>query len=345
MARGLFVILAVICVVALVGVRSHVEAAAGAPSAGCSAELQPLSLDRQNPFTRRYDSFYPIEADRQGRVWAAGDRIHRGANHPLVGLWDGRRWREREFWRIRGTFQEVAVTPEGEMWAVGNAGLVVHGKSLRSLKVERLPKTRNERGWVAATADGHVWVGTGSALYERLASGKWDQVSDASRVYRGPKGRLWSIGWDKTSPINRWTGTTMQKTATPRLHDPDLNGIAVAPDGDALAYGAEFWLDSRRMRPLVLSWTGERWVRAAAPPLTRPGEIQALAWSSPTNVWATVMYWGGEYHLFHRDANGWKEVQPASPTSGTVTTNGNLALAPSGDLWIASGGVTRLRCR
>jgi hypothetical protein len=310
-----------------------------------------------------WDQFYEIASDAHGHVWAVGRRVTVTPSpksdmvNPLIGYWDGQSWRTKAI-RIRGDSEAVAITADGQVWANAQharwssrqdsrivTGTIVTGTRLDDL--HEVPRPHVEPGFaiwdIAATSDRRVWL-LGSAgrvprLYVRNENG-WRKVARQLPrhidIERGPDGKLWALAGAESDTILRGLPNRMEETPLPPLDDPSIEGLTLTRDGNALAFGHEGgYLD--HPRPLLLRWTGKRWVRFPTPPVKIEASIESAGANSLTDIWVFINGGRNPSKLAHWDGTNWDSIPRPRDLPPT-----KLALAGT-DLWFL-GGMIRYRC-
>ena len=319
----------------------------GTAKADCTREWRELSL-APTRYSRVRDVFSVVAASSATNVWAGGYRGRRRVTYPLLGHWNGRRWRE---WRLRspGRGTVIAVLPNGEAWTVfysirGPSGLLRWDG--RKFLREAAPRAAVINTFTElVVTDAGLWLKAatrrGAMLFRRQGS-RWVSIGkpyrDVDTLGRGPRGELWSLAF-YPAKIARWSGR-WTSTDLPRLHDASLTGLTLTTTGTAFAWGSEPFAGPG----LLLTWNDRRWIRFDEP--TFRGEevaISSVAGSSPRDLWATATRVGysGRARLFHRDGTSWTPIPPSDYRPDGA--GGSLVMAEN-DLWVASESVARYGC-
>lgn len=194
--------------------------------------------------------FLPDDGDRGVRVrlpWAEVRQVLRGGSRHWVAtaseIWrvtDGEMIRLG--WDRRGEVRQVALAPDGEVWAASATGLFRGGKEPGDWERVELPDAvgrvwaaRDVRG-VAFDAAGRAWVGMASALAVREGE-SWHvfegrdglPAGDLTGVATGADGSVW-IG--TRMGLVRFDGRTWAYRQGPRwLPGDDVRGLAVEASG------------------------------------------------------------------------------------------------------------------
>jgi hypothetical protein len=139
---------------------------------------------------------------------------------------------------------------------------------------------------------------------------------------------VWAAGdfYDDTAEgalIEHWDGTSW-RIVNARSTDQLLGMVGLSAQ-DVWAVGSAY--EGGYDHPFARHWNGTRWQKVEVPFAHQHGWLDAMAASSPTDVWA-----GGQPNLTYRwDGAGWQEV-PGPGGVGLTFFNAMVALAPD-DVW------------
>jgi hypothetical protein len=248
-------------------------------------------------------------------AWAVGRIGIRLAASTLAVHWDGHAWSRVPTPDLRAMsyLYDVLALGTADVWAVGSTSLYPRSRTL----IEH---------W-----DGSVWK-----VVPSPNPGKNDELY---RIVGTPGGPLWAMGTTLThhgaffsTLIERWSGSKWEVVSSPnRGLDSDLWGAAVAPDGDAWAFG---WSDDDHhccWRSLAEHWDGSAWRKVKTP--NRKGCYCALfggAALSSTDVWA-VGDGPLQALIEHWDGAGWTLVD--GPAVGDDSHLNSVAAQGAGSVW------------
>jgi hypothetical protein len=261
-------------------------------------------------------------------VWAVGYyKRPTGPNQALIEHWDGATWSivpSPAVFTEANELRNVAAIAPDDVWAVGyyccvqgwTRPLVEHWDGTTWQVVPSpAPSLKNNEFWdVAAFSAQDVWAvggamtdpqhGTLRPLIEHWDGTTWQIVpspdppnpyGNYETYFRGVAGSgptdVWAVG-------NQWSGALIEHwdgvswTIQPISGLGALLGITVLSPTDAWIVG----YDAQPGRNLVvtLHWNGTCWVAVDAPnPGALINELDQVAASSPTNVWAVGTFWNG----------------------------------------------------
>ncbi|WP_092653461.1 hypothetical protein [Actinopolymorpha singaporensis] len=252
-------------------------------------------------------------------VWATGYDIGPDGKHrTLVLHWDGARWRIVPSPTVEGqdaTLNKVVALSPTNAWAVGSTiawpftgrTLVQHwdGRTWSTV-ASPSPGTDGLGSFlldVAATSADDVWAvgdydtgdGTMRTLTERWDGTRWTVVKSPapgegsllSSVATGPRGQVWSVGWqqdgaEQTPLVLRWDGDAWSAV--------DMSGLpADASLGDVRVVGSnDIWtVGSQAGQTLAAHWNGDTWT---ASPSASPGSV-ANAFADVATIPGTNCLW------------------------------------------------------
>jgi hypothetical protein len=337
---------------ALVLTVSSAAPATGGAAGMCLPEWQSMSNGGRVPKSEPGDQYVEIAGDVRGHLWAVGRRAwvfpppKPGIVRPLIGYWDGESWSTKAMDGLRGWSEALAIAPDGRMWAEAQhvkrgivTGALVTGTSLADLRTVPTPSPTFVIHDLAVTSDQRVWLigrdrGSRAAKLFVGNGGGWREIPRDQPPYleieRGPDGRLWVIGGANQEMILRLIADRWVRTELPPLDTPYFGGLVLTHDGNALAFGSEGELFDDQ-RPLLLRWTGEKWVRFPTPSLKIAASITSAAANSLSDAWLLIRG-SRQRKLAHWNGTSWDYQWPPHL--------GDLALAGT-DLWL---GVSRYRC-
>src|SRR4051812_25615098 len=93
--------------------------------ARCVPQWRIFSLGT-NGYAARFDNYRTVWSSPNGDVWIGGERRRERASHPLLGHWDGYRWRERSF-REFGIVDSVTGRRAGaDVWMASTRASLLH---------------------------------------------------------------------------------------------------------------------------------------------------------------------------------------------------------------------------
>ena len=282
-------------------------------------------------------------------IWAVGARGDAGATGALAGVqdhafilrYDGASWRETSVPDV-GPLTAVAATADGEAWALGPAGAILHwdGLQWRSAVTAAQNGGAVLRG-LAALAPSNVWaVGSrqGAPFATHWNGVLWQTVelpaapgSGSLNAISGTAADLWAVGAaaDATHVLTlHFDGTTWSSVPDAGVSDGGLLTVATVAPNDVWAGGDA----------LLQHYDGTQWRDVSQ---TFSGVHEALAAVSSSNVWLA-----GAGGVAHWDGAAWRPVTPAQmglSAAANAQFAGVSALSPT-DVWAAgtlgAGGAT-----
>ena len=267
-------------------------------------------------------------------IWAATAATWRNGKRAggRVLRWDGQAWRPLA--QSASPLLELAVGPDGALWAAGEAGTVLRCRGGSCAPVATGTDENLMGLW---SAGGKLWIGgAGGSLFE------WD-----GRVFQRrapPRGwtlhALWGPApdriWATSTSVLRWSG---QGWTTPGDLAGQMGGayftgtsvLGTGPDDVWVAGTAEYPSDqnyvSRETR--LLHWNGQAWSSQSVS--HGSGTRRAIALHRLALTGGGMWLAGDEGLLRRRQGEGWVPV-------ATGTSEPIWAVAVAGDdVWIAAG--------
>ena len=225
---------------------------------------------------------------------------------PFLAHWNGTAWRTVSSPALpsRGALYAVAKFPGGA-WAVGRAGVLVHGGVPTHLIV-RLTGTTVRRVPIPGPADGTLW---GVAAIS---------AADAWAV-----GSVAGFRALDTPLILHWNGTAWKRAALPsQLGHGVFRGVAATSGTNAWAI-----LDQPAGRARIVYWNGRSWSQVASPAIGVSYQLRDVAATSAQNAWAVGFTGSGKTVILHWDGRRWKRVP--SPNPDQSQSGGNFLAAVS----------------
>jgi len=263
-----------------------------------------------------------VAARSPGSAWAVGQTSSDSteSDRPILAHWNGTGWRTVSSPALpaRGGLNAVA-TFTGGGWAVGQAGVLVHGGDPRNLIV-RLAGTTARR------------------MPIRPADGELFGVAATSAA------NAWAVGGDDSPLILHWNGTVWKRAPLP---SPVGLGVftAVAATSRTNAWAV---LNPARQpgRARIVHWNGRRWGQVVSPAIGASYRLFGVAATSARNAWAVGFTGSGQAVILHWGGLRWKRVPSpdgfllavsASSADNAwavgVTASGGLALHWNGRSW------------
>lgn len=208
--------------------------------------------------------------------------------------------------------------------------------------------------------DGWAVGGSGNGLVERFNGTRWATVASPDLIgdHSSANNSAGLSAIDATSAANafavgtanvfsgsgggavalHFNGTTWSKTSVPNASGQSFNDVKAFSATDAWAVGHS--ATSVTGSTLARHWQGSSWTQVATPsPGTRDSILQAVAGTSPSDVWAVGYYRDLPYGnrarhslVLHWNGSAWTRV--ASPDVGDAQTvlQDVVALSPT-DAW------------
>jgi hypothetical protein len=252
-------------------------------------------------------------------LWVVGARYKGGTSTPYATRWNGETWRDGRVADVQAEiagFQDVAVAPEGDAWAVGSLrtrepiafswdgqlwsadplpGLdavgadeaELYGVAAAGRSVWAVGRSRSGRRWSPLVMErrGGAW--------ERAAAPSPPGVDAALRgVDAVAPNDVWAVGWTAARGgrlgtfAMHYDGDAWRRVPTPGSggsYDVLASVDAVSAD-EAWAVG---WaIDAQGVdRPLILRWDGTRWSIVPAPEVDGATQLVSVSAPAPDDVW------------------------------------------------------------
>ncbi len=290
-----------------------------------------------------------IAAVSAADVWAVGARGDAGAggaltgrqDHSFVVQYDGASWRETSVPDV-GPLTAVAATADGEAWALGPSGAILHWDGRQwTLTASAAQNGGAVLRGLAALAPDDVWaVGScqGAPFATHWNGATWQTSAlpaapggGSLNSISGTAADLWAVGAaaDATHVLTlHYNGTTWSSVPDVGVSDGGLLTVAAIAPNDVWAGGDA----------LLQHYDGSQWRDVSE---TFSGVHEALAALSPSSVWLAAA--GG---IAHWDGAAWRpvSVQQMGLSAGANAQFAAVsALSPS-DVWAAgtlgAGGAT-----
>ncbi|HUK77770.1 MAG TPA: hypothetical protein VL117_09260 [Thermoleophilia bacterium] len=253
-------------------------------------------------------------------------------SHSFVLHYDGASWRETTVPDV-GPLTAVGATSDGEAWALGPAGAIVHwdGRQWRTVLTAARDGGAVLRG-LAALAPDDVWaVGSlqGAPFAVHWDGGAWRTAAlpalpgaGSLNAVSGTATSLWAVGVgaDAAHVLTlRYDGTSWTPVADAGVSDGGLLTVAVVAPDDVWAAGDA----------LLQHFDGTQWRDVSQ---TFSGVREALAAPAPTSVWLA-----GAAGVAAYDGDDWSPVSPQALDVYKLTDpqfGAASAVSPT-DVWIA----------
>jgi len=307
------------------------------PGSASPAYVAPVVSNPSAPATGATRVGYALAAITElspNDVWSVGARGDAGGGtteHSLALHYDGTAWRETPVPDV-GPLTAVAGAADGEAWALGPAGAVVHWDGLQWQTV--LTAARDDdavlRG-VAVLAANDVWA-VGSAHGAPYAT-HWNGSSWRAAVLPATPGGgalsaitatatgLWAVGVaaDGSHVLTMsYDGTTWSQVVDAGVSDGGLLTVAATSSDDVWAAGDA----------LLQHYDGTRWIDVSQ---TFSGVREALAAPAPASVWLAAA------GAAHYDGSAWRPLTSQDlGIAGLARAQLTAAAAQSPtDVWMA----------
>jgi hypothetical protein len=240
------------------------------------------------------------------------------------------------------TFTDMAILPGGEVWAIGQRGIIVHERAYIAHLTNRFdyPGEFNDDLCLAAVAflapdDGWL-TGCGGRIlhwdgqaWSTVVPFGFDRPNLVDLGFANPN-LGWAVGryWDSDSSraaLMQWDGKTWENITLPATINQayGLVDVEVLSETDVWVVGDAY------QSGLVLHWDGAAWQAIPTPPeLTGGNDIGA---AGPADVWVL-----DEDRIFHWDGAAWRQADlPVGFWYSESDSSGPdiLALAPD-DVWV-----------
>ncbi len=287
-------------------------------------------------------SLAAIAAVSGNDVWSVGAQGNAAAGvtpdvpaaegHSFVLHFDGAAWRETTVPDV-GSLTAVGVTADGEAWALGPAGAIVHWDGLQWRTVLTAGRDGGAvlRG-LAALAPDDVWaVGSlqGAPFAIHWDGAAWRPAAlpampDAGSLnaISGTAAGLWAVGVgadDAHVLTLHYDGTSWTPVADAGVSDGGLLTVATIASNDVWAAGDA----------LLQHFDGRQWRDVSQAYI---GVTEALAAAAPTSVWLA-----GAAGVAAYDGDDWSPVSPQALDVYQLTNpqfGAASAVSPT-DVWIA----------
>ena len=234
------------------------------------------------------------------RGWAVGyyDFNQGGVDGTIWGYQDGR-WSEvsRMPWQLYG----VVALPDGQAWAVGDGGRMLHEVGGRWTGASS--GTTDQLDGVAMVSPDEGWAVGGS-----------ERITVAQATVGGSVNLAAAVSLPGTCAILHYSGGRWSRVSCP--FDHHLSAVTALPDGEAWAVG----------NGAVLHETGGVWSRVAAP----AAGLAAIAMVSPDTGWAS-----GSRGALLRCAHGTWTAVP----SLTNDELAGISMRSADDAWTVGGST------
>jgi hypothetical protein len=251
-----------------------------------------------------------VVATAKNNAWAVGSYYASTHDHrPYVVHWNGLSWKRVPAPALHGGLRGVSATAGGRPWAVGYAVTDVGGENVDAPLALR-------------------WNGT---AWKRVATpGLGFALEDVDAVSAD---NAWAVGENENRTLAlHWNGRSWARVATPRTGSPTLEGVtALRTRAWAVGSRASSWYAPSRT--LLLSWrAGQGWSRVSVPSPGYAAELNGVAATSATDIWAVGQYQAdsGDQRplVLHWDGATWTAGEPPGP-DGHLLLNGVAARSPT----------------
>jgi hypothetical protein len=320
-------------------------AAAIAPLSGAASAAGALRwVTTPTPSLGTGDNVLAETAGTSGSdVWAVG-RYEVKAHYPTYPLaehWNGTAWTSTPVPVPTGAddvrLNDVVSLGNGNAWAVGSTGTVA---GLHT-------------GTYVTHWDGTAW----SVVPSPDPAGTTSGVNEFNGVAATGPNDLWAVGTDwtgdqsGTSPlIAHWNGSAWSTVSLPDFgRFTTLQDVAVRSATDVWVVGSATSADpAHRVEPLVLHWDGQAWTRVNTANAGDVGtSLYRVAVGANGAVWATGASehytWEGDIEsgsaIMRYDGNALQFVTVSSFTRLSGLSVSDVAIAPSGDVWVSGLGL------
>jgi hypothetical protein len=321
-------------------------------SVACKRSWSGIVVARPEPTHAVYTD---LAATSASSVWAVGYRkIEHGFYRPVLGRWDGQRWRELTL-ETRGRLDSITRLTPDDAWVQATIRDKVtllrwDGQNLHPITIPPSEGVRNSDMHFTA-ADGHVWFQAGEKIWARTGS-SWSALPVTSKpvagsgwIYAGASGHLWWLGWYHR--IYRHTGTSWQRTTTPTTtDDPVYEHLTVTASGNTWVVGSlgDPW---KLSEPIAYRWSGKTWTPLRLPEQLGSWEATRIAETAKGEIFVLLYHYDDDdgrrlTRLLHFDGRRWKIVSlPVRVFGDPLAT-----LESAGDdLWIAGNrSILRYAC-
>jgi hypothetical protein len=338
----------------------------GGPSPGPGPNDRGLTLGRP----RRGAELLGVAASGPNDVWAAGmvRRNREIQGQSLLEHWNGTSWRSVSCPNV-GELRAVTVAAPGDVWAVGDSGLVhwhdghcgrippprVGGE----IAVDSIAAAGPHSVWICGERPGTHFPASNFTGWNTLVA-RWDGSS--WHVYQTPNRAerdnylqgivavsptdVWAGGYSQTTHgipltlILHWDGSTWQIARTPNP-GRSLNVIwGMGYDAHHVWALGHYSNDQHndRLTGLLLRLVGTTWKTTSPPSDHRYFTAAALSGTGADDAWAVGGWPNGPVTLIHYDGTHWTtDAATDTATAKQSTLADVVAITPS-DAWAV--GVT-----
>lgn len=137
--------------------------------------------------------------------------------------------------------------------------------------------------------------------------------------------------------VEQWNGSawSIVPSQNPGATADALFGVAALAPNNIWAVG-DYTDSNYKTQPLIEQWNGTTWnVMSGPTPLSYPSLLNAVAATSPTDIWAVGTYYGNKAQktlIEHWDGSTWSMVPSPNAGSSTNALNG-VAAVSTNDVW------------
>ena len=281
---------------------------------------------QSSPNASTYNYLMAVSATSTSSAWAVGysqSSVGCGTcSRTLIEHWNGSRWRIVHSPNVgtsslSNTLYGVAAVSGSDAWAVGVANSPGHGFrpvleqwTGTTWVLRSGVKSYDQFQAVTGTSPSNVWAIGGSGIEHWNGTGWQQQLVNQGSEYLDAgsatsPANAWAVGLQlsghTTYPRAReWTGNNWTVTATPKLTNGSLTGVAATSPTNAWAVG---WYGSPH--PFILRWNGTEWTRQTVPNVGG-AEFLAVTATSTTNAWAVGFTTATNSLIEHWNGTIWK---------------------------------------
>ncbi|MEU4192936.1 hypothetical protein AB0E69_13640 [Kribbella sp. NPDC026611] len=282
-------------------------------------------------------------------AWSIG----RAGVQPVVGRWDGSRWRVVPAPAVGG---DIAGTAADDIWiGTGSANMHWDGSAWTVLPVPPPPSDQLyvSTGNLVSDARGTAWsttatesiYGAGPLQYRimRWVSGQWQVVPNPPQTNLGYE----LLDLDVAGAASTWvvgTRTAANRTLVAQWNGdgwvdhtmPVSAGSYVYPDAVVALAPNDVWITGREgERGYLAHWDGSAWTRLAVPTGGWGSQLYDVGGSVllKTQAW----YGGGRDGLFRWTGSGWSELPKPAIRVFFTEVRSTFSAAPGGGVWVAGG--------
>jgi hypothetical protein len=306
--------------------------------------------------------FNGVAADSVTDAWAVGGNISGGA---LVAHWNGTAWTEVPVGKPIELDGVAAISPT-DVWAVGNGlnsrtgvgtGQILHWNGSAWGRTG-FPGPAGSLLGVAATSATNAWAVGYYPKGGQVLALHWDgrswhatrtpRIAGALESVSATSARnVWAVGIvgngggtgvppTNSALILHWNGSTWTRVAA---HLPsglsNLRGVTAISGTDAWAVGCGGCSAQGAGDPVTDHWNGRGWQLVSDAGLRSLAGLNAVASTSPTDVWAVGVPGNGGSGIAHWNGHGWRIVASPNP-DGDYYPYGVAAASPS-SAWAVGG--------